>query len=364
MSNINFKQLNEVSDWKQIVHQLWHSSCQGSIWNTIEMYEFRKLCLDEKYSIKDLSFLIYNDEKPIGYMFFLAYQDGLQWNARYESVPLCWPCLIDTFLTQTNYVECIFRYIDEVCVINKIDIIDLKINASSLDKDTYSYTIRKFRYIDESYSSHMVLIKDFEISDIRQKYRQLVNKHKDSYTLNCVNIDENVDKNLINEYFTLHVLDAGGKYRSYETYTSQFQTLRNGGIVAYAKDKHDNMAGMLQIAVGKDEAYDASVAIHPNHASFAVSHLLKFAAIKYLKQTGVNIFDLGKTDYYPTFYSIPTKKNYGINFFKDGWSRGNCRKVYRATKFFTESALEGHMKKQKQKIIDHIINDESESNLV
>ena len=53
----------------------------------------------------------------------------------------------------------------------------------------------------------------------------------------------------------------------------------------------------------------------------------------------VAVYELGQSFYYPTLSHVPSKKNYGINYFKDGWSRGGTRKICRTIKFYQASAL-------------------------
>lgn len=357
MSDIIFKSLNQVSDWEQIVNQIWIDSKQGTFWNTVAMYNFRKLCLIEKLNIKDLSFIIYKDSKPVGFMFFLVYENEFQWTAGYASAPLYWPCFLSEYASNIELIESVFKYIDEICHSNKIEKISLMINATSIEKNIYYHMVKYFHCIDESYASHVISLSDFDATKIRTKYKQNMNRYKNKYKIKGVCF-EDLDETMVKHYYNLHVLDSGGKHRSYETYVSQFQTLDNKGFIVCAEDENSDFVGMLQILVAKDEAYEASVAIHPAHALFSVSNMLKLFAIQHLKTSGINIFELGKADYYPTFSSVPSKKNYGINFFKEGWSRGITRNINLATRFFTENALDRYVVEQKKKVLNLVMQSE------
>jgi len=44
--------------------------------------------------------------------------------------------------------------------------------------------------------------------------------------------------------------------------------------------------------------------------------------------------------------SLPSEKNRGISHFKEGWDRGNTRRVMVAEKFFTARLLQAHMRLQ------------------
>jgi lipid II:glycine glycyltransferase (peptidoglycan interpeptide bridge formation enzyme) len=96
---------------------------------------------------------------------------------------------------------------------------------------------------------------------------------------------------------------------------------------------------MLLISVNKKAAYDGSVAVDPNHQQYYVSHLMKWQAIQYLIDIDVKYYELGEVSESSSYLRQPSKKNYGISFFKDGWSRGKMKKTIVYEKYFSKSAL-------------------------
>ena len=130
--------------------------------------------------------------------------------------------------------------------------------------------------------------------------------------------------------------------------------MSKGGFVVCASDNNIPV-GMLIIYIGKNEAYEGSVAVNPKYANFYVSLFLKLKAIEYLIDIGIDLYELGQSWYYPTISYIPDSKKYGINHFKDGWSRGQTRKVYCAVKFYTEKALDNFLENKKKEIMDSIL---------
>ena len=115
-------------------------------------------------------------------------------------------------------------------------------------------------------------------------------------------------------YFKLHVKDAGGQFRSRESYTKQADIAR-GGEAFYVVATHTEsgtIVGMLLVSLYKNTAYDNSVAVDPDFADKYVSHLLKWRAIEELQKRKVPTYELGqKADPLSS-----TKKEIGISHFK------------------------------------------------
>jgi lipid II:glycine glycyltransferase (peptidoglycan interpeptide bridge formation enzyme) len=142
-------------------------------------------------------------------------------------------------------------------------------------------------------------------------------------------------------YFQLHVKDAGGQFRSRESYHLQANLAREreAFYVTATHRGRNVIAGMLLVSVYKGAAYDNSVAVDPDFQDEYVSHLLKWTAIEALNARAVQIYELGEKAALPTTISIPSAKNRGISYFKEGWSRDSTKLVVAAEKFLDSDFL-------------------------
>ena len=111
---------------------------------------------------------------------------------------------------------------------------------------------------------------------------------------------------------------------------------------------------MLLINVFKGAAYDSSVAVDPDFQSDQISNLLKWEAIKYLQKLDIKYYDLGMAAIAPNYLWQPTEKNYGISFFKNGWSRDSYKRVWHADKFFSKKALSSFFDKKQKNLINYL----------
>jgi hypothetical protein len=96
---------------------------------------------------------------------------------------------------------------------------------------------------------------------------------------------------------------------------------------------------MLMIWLMKEAAYGASVAVDPEFQHESVSNLLHLRAVEELLCRRVRTYELGKASSKPEYLTQPTEKDYGISFFKDGWSRGARRVVHVAEKYYQRERL-------------------------
>jgi lipid II:glycine glycyltransferase (peptidoglycan interpeptide bridge formation enzyme) len=176
---------------------------------------------------------------------------------------------------------------------------------------------------------------------VRERYRRYVKKFMPRYELS-IKEGDTVTPELEENYFHLHVKDAGGQFRSRESYRFQANLARNHEAFYVTATRRDGSvrAGMLLVSVCKGAAYDNSVAVDPDFQDEYVSHLLKWTAIETLLARGVESYELGQKALSPTAVSIPSSKNYGISHFKEGWSKGAVKTIIMAEKFLDAAFLD------------------------
>jgi hypothetical protein len=194
--------------------------------------------------------------------------------------------------------------------------------------------ISEHRYLDSTYISHSLNVQHDTLANVRERYRRYVKKFIPQYEL-AIKEGDAVTPELEEIYFRLHVKDAGGYFRSRESYRFQADLARNheAFYVIATRRGRNVVAGMLLVSIYKGAAYDNSVAVDPDFQEEYVSHLLKWTAIQSLLARGVQTYELGEKALLPTTSSIPSAKNYGISHFKEGWSKGSVKTVIVAEKF-------------------------------
>lgn len=317
--------------WQEIVE----ASDEGWIWHTWTAHEFN-LCAGEKYSARDFSFFIYTNGAAVGIVPLIVQEksvgDSATREATYYSGFLPWPCFRRDAEQKEEIEDFAFRELERRARRAGAHLIRVRLtppqNAGNEESRVDRVAV-KYQYTPRHFASHVVAITDGTLGEVRERYIRYHKKFSPLFTL-AIAEGASVTAELEEAYFQLHVKDAGGQFRSRESYTKQADMARaQEAFYVVATHKETGViAGMLLVSLYKNAAYDGSVAVDPDFADRYVSHLMKRRAIEELQKRKVPIYELGmKAD-----IASATKKELGISHFKEGWSRGGTRTVWEIQK--------------------------------
>lgn len=355
---IEFVDVADLSMPENVWSEVVSSSPEAWIWTSWNVHQFRiSNFVSAATSFRDISFVVMKDGVVVGLAPLVVFSSGsgeqTRREAGYSGAPLPWPCISSG--TDIEIESLIFDEIERRAVAagaGKISLIFSPPIARDESTERFYRTLRNRNFMDVSYSSHMMPIESDFLSKIRPKYRQNIRKFSNKYELSIVS-GPDLPPGLAGEYMTLHVKDAGAQYRTLATYEAQLDVTRAGEgfcVVARNKDADQNV-GMLMIWYLKGSAFDASVAVDPDFQHEPVSNLLKLKAVEALLANNVVEYEIGEVSVSPNYFRQPTEKNYGISFFKNGWSRGRRKTVFVAEKYYNAAHFAADWK-QKQLLLE------------
>jgi hypothetical protein len=337
--------------------ELWTSVVLASpnawFWHTWANLQFN-LVAGRKYESANLSFFVIEEDQVVGVVPLIVNRIQIgktpAWDASYYGGPL--PCPI--FLPKTQKLE----------TLEQLALLELEKRARDAgavrirlrheppmptsDEDSWlEKIVNEQRYIDSSYASHWMHIHEGTLARVRERYRRYVKKFSPGDTISIAD-GKAVSEELEQMYFQLHVKDAGGQFRSRDSYTRQADLARVGEafFVLARRGGNNDVAGMLLVSLFKNSAYDNSVAVEPAFQNEYVSHLMKWFAIEELTRRNALAYELGPKAGLPSFMSLPSEKNRGISHFKEGWVRDAVRRVKVGEKFLNADCLQTFMKEQ------------------
>jgi hypothetical protein len=345
--------IEEVPDAQEMWTRVGDSCPDAWFWHTWANMQFNVIAA-QKYEARNLSFFVLRDGKPVGMVPLMVNRtqvaDVSAWEASYYGGPLPWPAFLPNLpefeaLENFAFVELEARARDA-----QAGRIRLRLEPPTPmpdEQQRLGRAVKQHQYLDSSYVSHYMMLDANTFANIRERYRRYVKKFSLGYAMSIAD-GERVSAALEEAYFHLHVKDAGGQFRSRDSYRFQADLARNGEafFVVAQNRASDVIAGMLLISIYKDSAYDNSVAVDPAFQHEYVSHLLKWTAIEELLRRGARSYELGPKAALPNFMSLPSEKNRGISYFKEGWARDSARRVGVAEKFLSARLLQAFMKTQ------------------
>lgn len=344
--NLSFANSNTISDAGKTWSAVVAAAPNAWVWATHEVHQFRLSVLNSSARlVSDESFFLKRGDKVCGLapLVLIRDEDSDAVLASYGGTGLPWPMLT---AEASNLDEAETALLDELerrvksAGAAMISLMLAPPLVSNEMRDKFMRTVRDRCFVDTSFQSHTLSVSEATPPMVRERYRRYVRKFGPKYDIKILDAS-NIPENMASEYMALHTKDAGGVFRPLETYERQVDLARQGeGFWVVARNKAaDRNVGMLFVDVFKDSAYDSTVAVDPDFQDEQVSHLLKWVALHHLIGRGVKHYELGQAALSPSYLWQPTPKNYGISFFKDGWSRGELKTVHAAEKFYSPAYL-------------------------
>ncbi|MEK7531459.1 MAG: GNAT family N-acetyltransferase [Patescibacteria group bacterium] len=335
--------------WQEIVDD----SRDGWIWHTWLFHEFNHSA-GEKNELYDLSFFVMDEKRAVGVVPLIVQKkpignyQGLE--ASYYGGFLPWPCFRRDLaparmleLEDFAFTELEKRARKAGAGHIKIMLIPPQDLGNEVER--VRSIANKHRYVATTFDFHRFHIRENTLSEVRVCSRQYHRKFSPLFEFSIAegrNVTEQVEK----EYLHLHVKNAGGQFRSDDSYTKQADFARFGEafyVIAREK-KSGKVAGMLLVNLYKNAAYYGSVAIDPAFKNKQVGHLLTWRVIEELLKRGIKTYELGPRYINPsTLTTISTSKERGINLFKEAWARGETRKIYEIEKFLSKDFLNSYI---------------------
>lgn len=341
--------IENVSGTMQVWQRLADTCPDAWFWHTWANMQFN-LVAAQTIEVRNLSCFVLREGQAVGLAPLMVTRlkvgDLSSWEASYYGGPLPWPAFVTGLPDAAVAEEFVLTELEARAREAGAERIRLRLEPPSPAAHDHERLERAvaLKYLDSSYTSHWIKLDQNTLANTRERYRRYVKKFAPVYELSVADGDA-LTPDLEETYFRLHVKDAGGQFRSRESYRLQADLARCGeAFFVVARRKITGaIAGMLLVSAYKNAAYDNSVAVDPEFQSEYVSHLLKWMAIEELLRRGFESYELGPKAGRPGFMSLPSEKNLGISYFKDGWARGSTRQVLMAEKFLTARLLKAHM---------------------
>ena len=341
--------------WMEVVLNSSHAWYR----HTHHLAEFHR-CVAEDKQLNELSFFIKKDDQIIGLAPLLAIKSSAGYlELSYNGSPTPWPCFIDEYQKDIKDLEDFtFSYIEKLCSDHNIERSIFGLNSPKLSHGLHKQSVHNVtnahHYIDASFKSHLVHVDDESPARIRASYRRNIRKFSKKYEAQSYTGLAVTDE-IEDIYFKLHVKDAGGQFRSRESYTKMADLARNNEaafIVAREKET-SKVVGVLVIATFKNAAYDSSVSIDPDYHQDYISHILKMEALRFLNEHKIEHYELGQIFDQPFMGFIPDRKQKSISFFKEGFARGNEKTSYVTERYFSEQSLKSKIEQTEKNLLTY-----------
>jgi hypothetical protein len=316
--------------WQEIVD----ASPDAWIWHTWAQHEYN-LCAAEQFAAKDLSFFVYDGEKAIGVVPLIVQEkrsgDSIKREAIYYSGFLPWPAFRAEVTEQENVEDFAFSELEKRAREAGAQRLYARLTPphnTGNEESRVKRIVSQNGYDVRTLEHHFTEVTPELLTHVRSRYDY---KHFsplfDLYAVEGSDVTQDFEE----IYFELHVSDAGGQFRSRESYTKQMDLVRAGeGFHVVARHKETRtIAGAALILVCKGTGFYGAVAVDPDMRKLCVGYQLQCQAIEELLARGIRFYDLGPIADTQKESSIHEKN---ISMFKKKISGTGSRHIYSVQK--------------------------------
>ena len=336
------------------MHYIKYSDIQEKDWNLYIgkisgitfNYTAEKISFDHEYSksiTSNESFIAMENKRPVAACEIFIERFGgkfqISWNGSY--------CLAPYFDNTLEYKALeriskkIMAYIEEIAELHHCQKIMLRLDplGNPEQKSTfYNYNfLLKYGYMDETGLTQIIDLRQDRnklYSDVRKGHKSDIKSggiyHIDIYDKN------NIKFEMIDLYKKIYAEDAGKITRNLELYQYYFDFIKNGlGLVAFG-NIDGKAVGVAIVTLYKNTAYYSSYGeLEEELGNIPIGHRLQWEIMNYLKDSGVEFYEIGVQYYGKTHYSIPNDKLIQISNFKRGFG-GYTVPYWRGVKYMEE----------------------------
>lgn len=320
MEYIKYTQI-EKAKWDNFIEKL--AGCSFNY--TSDRIEF-----DVEYSlniINNESFLVMDNRKIIGaaaiYIEENKGQKKISWNGGYCLTPYLDSSL--SYKEHERYAKKIMKYVETLAEQYNCSEIWLRFDplvnpAQKVIFYNYNYLL-KYDYIDYSSLTQIIDLRKSQTelySDIRKGHKSDIKLGKE-YEIEIYDAS-NITEKQIQLYKEIYEKDAGRVTRNSELYMHYLYFIQNGhGALALAKKKGSYVAVMIVTLFQNTAYYSSYGELTEELEGIPAGHAMQWHMIQYLKERGIEYYELGEQVYGNTHYSCPEKKLLDISNYKRGF---------------------------------------------
>ena len=303
--------------------------------------------------IKDLSFIIIEDNKPVALCpLFLEQHKGkkqFSYASAYQVAPLI---KINLFNKKRKRIErnC-FEKIDELA--REYDISKTMVFIDSLAESCDHNILTEYGYLDTSTSTAIIdlsLNTEDLWSNLRKSFKSLINNGKDKFNIFIMDYN-NPDFEIHENYRKLHHKTSGRVTRSKETFDLQFDMLKEDNAILIGLQDNNKFIAFSYFLHNKQGVVYASSSDDPDfETDIPLEHCIIWTAIEYYKKRDINYLEIGLQQFGHQIFDHPNQKDLNISFFKRGFG-GNIVTLYRGIKYYKKGCMRKDLEDNVHKLL-------------
>ncbi len=312
-------------------YQDWNRFClesdQAWFLHTADWLEY-SLNYRPELKTKNLSFFIYWKDKimAIAPLALETYQDGRK-EFSLGGGEILSPVLANELNSKQKeeFLEFIFKEIDRLAGQEKTARVRFRLpslSSSFLKKNFFltNYLLR-FGYLDISLNTRIIDLRKTEAElwgGLRRNHRRNILKGEE-FKVRFYN-SKNITREVFEAYKIMHQKAASRQTRPDKTFDLMYYWLEIDWAFLAVVEFQGKQIGFEYYSIYKNYALGFSAANDPDYEKdYPIRHLLEWEAIKWMKNQGILLYEIGLQWYGTLLYDFPDQKQLNISHFKKGF---------------------------------------------
>ena len=147
--------------------------------------------------------------------------------------------------------------------------------------------------------------------------------------------NENITRDIFEQYRELHYLAAGRVTRPGSTFEMMYSWIQMGFAVLFGATLEGEYVGFFFVTTYKSGAYNGSSCRDPNHHKIPIGHFLRWQIARWLKSQKFKCYELGIQQYNWLLHDFPSQKEINISEAKRGMG-GLTIPLFQGEKYYSK----------------------------
>jgi len=317
----------EIVPLKTKLYPEWNKFCLNSndawFWHTTDWIDYL-LAYGVKKQSHSLSFFIKDGPTVFAICPLVVSQNESRKEFACKGFPIDSPALVNN-LSKKRHLKILklaFAHIDKLALKHRVKKALFKISPETknfLYQKTLKFNfLNMFDFIDASSMTQILNLKKPKAQlwrEIKKKQRHEIKKSIKNFKVKIFN-NKNYSPEIMKQYRKLHQKASGRQTRSVKTFRLMFDWIKKKEAILLRSTYKEKAVGFILLNIYKNAAYYHSACNDPEFKKKSISHSLQWEAIKWLKRSGFEFYNIGEQKISPQIYSLPNKKEKNISYFK------------------------------------------------
>lgn len=217
----------------------------------------------------------------------------------------------------------IFKEIDDIALTNSVQrlVVSMPLTLTYCKKNYCYNKLLRYGFTDLSLNTSIIDLSGSEsglLSNMYKGHKLSIKKGEKHFKVLIVD-SSNITEAIFEDFKSFYFKTAGHVTRPEKVFQLLYSYLQNNMAVMGIAFYDEKPVGYMVTIIYLNDAYYLMGANEKVQKNYPVTHVIQWEIIKYLRNKGINHYELGVQQFAPLIQDIPSDKDMSISRFKRGF---------------------------------------------